>query len=539
MCRLHFAEHFATDGLHNCQKLVNTINPLEKSILEKELASRIVKISKIIHKLNGFCYDFNKKIDELIQKYLKLSIKNKFATGDLEEIKSITTSEMVLNHLEIDEVCRKIEDICKVDFFGFDNDPQKVKLLRTNKFLQTFNGGLTCLAVSSDKKMIFTGSEDTSLRIWNIETYTQIACMTEHKATVWSVALSYDCAWAATGSLDKSVILWNIQKRRSHQIYTGHSAAVYCISFSNDSKFLISGCAGNQLKLWSTSSPECLKTIPTYSTIWCGLMSSSDNFFYGVGSYLSILSLNSQENIYSIKVHDSSVRSITKSRDDRFFITCSADKTVKIWEMVSMSLYATLSGHSQTVTSVSVTEDNLSILSSSCDDTVIVWSIKTCLKIHQFSFHNSYVYGVVSIDDQIFTVSRDSRIGLASLSSLSFKCFLNKKTFKSSSEVFKDDLVAFGSFTDVVILNVGKNSEEILLKGHEGAVWAVCLSKSFKFALSSSQSVKKNLILWDLKSFSVVAYLNAHQDSVFVLISRLMKLLPCLEMRNLWSSFGT
>ena len=65
------------------------------------------------------------------------------------------------------------------------------------------------VAISSDDQFIVSGSNDETVRLWNIKTG-ENHIIGEHDHCVTSVAISSDNQFIISGSHDETVRLWNI-----------------------------------------------------------------------------------------------------------------------------------------------------------------------------------------------------------------------------------------------------------------------------------------------------------------------------------------
>jgi WD40 repeat protein len=58
-------------------------------------------------------------------------------------------------------------------------------------------------------------------------------------------------------------------------------------------------------------------------------------------------------------------------------VSGSGDKTIKIWDMKSLSVETTLEGHNSGVISVSFSPNGSKLASGSKDNTIKIWDLKT------------------------------------------------------------------------------------------------------------------------------------------------------------------
>ena len=74
--------------------------------------------------------------------------------------------------------------------------------------------GVRGVALSADARILATGSEDGTVRLWETTTGRPFASLQGHTGGVWSVALSPDGTLLASGSTDGTVRLWQVSTGR-------------------------------------------------------------------------------------------------------------------------------------------------------------------------------------------------------------------------------------------------------------------------------------------------------------------------------------
>ena len=75
-----------------------------------------------------------------------------------------------------------------------------------------------------------------------------------HTSYVWSVAFSPDGRYALSGSNDKTLKLWDVSSGQAVRTFQGHTSAVYSVAFSPDGRYALSGSSDQTFKLWDMYS---------------------------------------------------------------------------------------------------------------------------------------------------------------------------------------------------------------------------------------------------------------------------------------------
>ena len=138
--------------------------------------------------------------------------------------------------------------------------PSGILLERT---LKGHSNWVDSVAYSPDGQTVASGSNDKTIKLWNVKTGKLLQTFEGHSKWVNSVAYSPDGQTLASGSNDNSVgevlasgsfddtiKLWNVKTGKLLQTLEGHSISVNSVAYSPDGQTLASGSGDDTIKIW-------------------------------------------------------------------------------------------------------------------------------------------------------------------------------------------------------------------------------------------------------------------------------------------------
>jgi hypothetical protein len=93
------------------------------------------------------------------------------------------------------------------------------------------------VAFSPDGRYVLTGSDDNTLKLWDVATGKELRSFSGHTYYVTSVAFSPDGRFGSSGSQDNEVKLWDLATGRELQSFGEAGSPV---AFSPDGRFVLS-----------------------------------------------------------------------------------------------------------------------------------------------------------------------------------------------------------------------------------------------------------------------------------------------------------
>jgi WD40 repeat protein len=117
------------------------------------------------------------------------------------------------------------------------------------------------VAFSADSKLVASGSNDNTVKIWDAATGAEVRTLKGHSSSVNSVAFPADSKLVASGSDDKTVKIWDAATGAEVRTLKGHSHWVRSVAFSADSKLVASGSDDNTVKIWDAATGKEVQTL--------------------------------------------------------------------------------------------------------------------------------------------------------------------------------------------------------------------------------------------------------------------------------------
>ncbi|KAJ0033647.1 hypothetical protein NQD34_000754 [Periophthalmus magnuspinnatus] len=203
--------------------------------------------------------------------------------------------------------------------------------------LHAHSGPVYRTCFMSDSSGLLSCSEDSTLRYWDLSSFTNTALYRGHCYPVWDLDISPSSLYFASASHDRTARLWTFSRTYPLRIYAGHLADVDCVKFHPNSNYIGTGSTDKTVRLWSTQQ------------------AASVRLFTG---------------------HRGPVLALAFSPNGKYLASAGEDQRVKLWDLASGTLFKDLRGHTDSVTSLSFSPDSSLVASSSMDNSVRIWDIR-------------------------------------------------------------------------------------------------------------------------------------------------------------------
>lgn len=287
----------------------------------------------------------------------------------------------------------------------------KAKLRQT---LASHTNSVWSVAISRDGQTLVSGSEDDTIKVWNLKTGNLNQTLSAHSDTVRSLAIAPDGQTLVSGSGDKTIKVWNLGTGKLLGTLTGHSGSVWSVAISADGRTVASSSEDGTVKLWNLQTGELLHTLTGHSgaVFSVAISPNGECATAGMDKTIRIWDIQTGKLLRTLAGHSDTVRAVVFSPDGQQLASSSWDKTIKIWNWQTGELLQTLEGHSDRVISAAFSSDGKTLASGSNDKTIKIWDVQTGKLLRNLEGHTDWVLAVTisPLDLTLVSGSKDKTI---------------------------------------------------------------------------------------------------------------------------------
>ena len=379
------------------------------------------------------------------------------------------------------------------------------------------------LTFSHDNKLLASGGEDKTVRLWNLENDTS-TILGVHENSVWALAFSSDDKLLASGG-EGRIMIFDTATRQCIKSFEAHTDKVFSVAFNNDNSILISASANNEICIWDAKNNYSLikKLTDHNATVRC-VSYNSDN------THIASCDWHGKIIIWDAKTYRPMAERVFNQGEPLHYVShhpfhpiiaaCSEKGNIYIWNYSTNKIEKTLNKHHGEVWKVEFSADGRSLVSGGYDGTLITWDVEswTCKSI--LRGYIDWIQDVsIAPDDKLLACSNgDLTINVWDVESSQHLCrYVAHSGWMFSLEFSPNGEYLASASDDLTIklwnTSVWDSTPSLILTHHKKWIQDIAFSRDGKYLASGDDSGQ--LLIWDLETQTIKFELVEHDSGIW------------------------
>eukprot|EP01083_Nonionella_stella_P114541 338810_1 len=239
---------------------------------------------------------------------------------------------------------------------------------------------------------------------WKLKTV-----LSGHSGWVRSLAVDVSNEWFVTGSNDRTIKIWDLASGNLRLTLTGHINAVTGLCVSDRHPYMFSVGGDKLIKCWDL---EQNKTIRSYHAHLSGVYDVAIHptidviVTCGRDSVARVWDIRTKSQVHVLTGHTSTVATVKTQAVDPQIITGSHDSTIRLWDLRTGRASSVLTNHKKAVRDVAIHNEEFSFCSASADN-LKVWRLPKGDFMRNLTGADSIVNTLALNDDNVLVSGGD------------------------------------------------------------------------------------------------------------------------------------
>lgn len=239
-------------------------------------------------------------------------------------------------------------------------------------------GWVRSLAVEPANQWFVSGSNDRTIKIWDLASGTLKLSLTGHVSAVRGLAVSSRHPYLFSAGEDKMVKCWDLEQNKVIRHYHGHLSACFDLALHPTIDILATCGRDSSIRIWDMRTKACIHTLTGHTNTVASVQCQSSEPQVISGSHdatIRLWDLAAGKSRATLTNHKKSVRSVVLHPKLYMMASASPDN-IKQWRFPEGNFTQNLSGHSAIINCLAVNSDGV-LVSGGDNGTIHMWDWKT------------------------------------------------------------------------------------------------------------------------------------------------------------------
>lgn len=433
-----------------------------------------------------------------------LIYQNQFMNSVLKDIENLK-SESSMNYRFYSEIVA-VKDLLENHKMDFEGNKVK-KALEKPKNLEIYNANKYSKKLSRREALVSLSNNDLNLN-------SKVELIVKHLGIVYE---EFESEVLSIAVIENDEVMYGLMagtisnveiSTHTHQIVVHGKSRVYKITPSKDlTTALVTG--DTQVHIMSLTTKKYLKSFIGHSHWILTSTMSEDNKWYVTGSCdrsIKVWEHDIYKEKFQLQGHTADVWTVTVSNKNEFIVSGGEDKLIILWDFANKKIIRSFIGHTAPVYSVLISQKNEFLYSASGDGTIRLWNLDTGSQESVFE-HKGMVRALVLINnDEILLSIAGKTLKIWDLLSMTLVSQMNHTGNLISLAVSKDEKLAFTGdvYSRLWVWDLENKVLKMVFGGAKKNVQAVEMSEDFQFVAIADMGIVR---IWDIEKMKQIEVL--------------------------------
>jgi serine/threonine protein kinase len=282
--------------------------------------------------------------------------------------------------------------------------------------LQGHSGPILSVAFSPDGQTLATGSDDTTLRLWDAATGQENTTLSGHNSAIFAVAFAHSGRFLLGNSGDGTLHFWDTATWKEQPPLAHQNSNARRVVLSPDDRTAALSNKTQGVDLWDLDSRQIRRSLPGDQGSIMSLVFSVDGETLATGDARGRIHLwepATGTERAAFRGDPVGLRALTFAPDGRTLASVgTGDGNVKLWDAASHRQTVTLSGRANFPLSLAFSPDGSLLATGTRLGTVLIWDVASTRTLVVLPAHQGAIWALAfSPDGRTLATGGEDHLG--------------------------------------------------------------------------------------------------------------------------------
>jgi WD40 repeat protein len=388
------------------------------------------------------------------------------------------------------------------------------------------DGAVRALALSPDGRRAVSGSDDLTVRVWDLDRGTQVNCFRGHTDWIRAVAVSSDSRWAISAADDQSVRVWDLDSGSLSRVIEGLGDYPKALSVTPDGRYLLVAGDARSIQLRMTESAKTVHVFKGHRGTVTAIVATPDGraaISAADDRTVRLWALETGAELRTLRGHAAKVVALAITRDGRSLVSAARDETLKLWSLDEQHGDAgtgrVITSRAHGVRTIALTPDGQSVMAGADDGSIKVWNMHTGTETQTLEGHTDWINGLATTPDgqRLVSASDDHTLKVWDLRSAAHRAERKGHTDRVRAVVSSTDgrfAVSTSDDQKMRVWNLMDRTEILTCRGRTHWPVALCDERGMIVSAAGGATIE----ILDFQTGAVKRVLSGHTDRIRAVI---------------------